>query len=152
MKKSIFLVVTFAILAATCSNNMGVKEIEYIGIKKTTINKASFTNMDIRTELEYNNPNKFGIDVKDADVQLFLNDKFVATADQPELSKVPANAHFIFPIVAHFNPLKILGTALGALGNKKSKLTIKGTAKVGKGGIYIKIPIQVTEEISLLAN
>jgi LEA14-like dessication related protein len=149
MKHFIIIAILFALTSATCSDNIGVKEIEYKGIKKTTLQKASFTNAAIRADLEYHNPNAFGIDVKDADLQLFLNDKFIGTADQPEVTKVPAKSTFIFPVVAHFNPLKLLGTALGVLGNKTNKLTIKGTARVGKGGIYIKIPINVTEDINL---
>lgn len=140
------LALILLLLSAGCNN---VKELEYVGIKNTQLQSLGLNNTAIRINLEYINPNNFGIDVKETNLSIYLNDKFVAVADQPEKTQIPKNSNFIFPVVAHFNPLQILGTAFQSLFSKTSKLGIQGTAKVGKSGMYIKIPINITENISL---
>ena len=129
-----------------------VKELEYKGIKNTEIQTLGFNNSAIRMNLEYYNPNKFGIDVKETNLSIYLNDKFIGLADQPEKTQVPKLSNFIFPVVAHFDPLKILGTAFTSLFSKTNKVTIQGTAKLGKSGLYIKVPINISENVSLLSK
>jgi LEA14-like dessication related protein len=126
-----------------------IKEIDYIGIAKTEFKSISFTKAEIKFYLEYFNPNKVGIDVKETDLQVFLNDKFLAVATQPEEIHVPKNSKFIFPVVAHFDPIKALGPSLGAVFTMDNKMYVKGSAKVGKGGLFIKIPVEVTDTVSL---
>ena len=129
-----------------------VKELDYLGIKKSQIQSIGLKNSALRVELEYYNPNKFGLDVKEANLNIYLNDKFVAIADQPEKIKILKEANFIFPVVAHFDLLKVLGSAFSSLFSKTVKVTIKGTAKLGKEGIFIKVPINITENIKLLSE
>ncbi|GBL34873.1 hypothetical protein EMGBS15_04680 [Filimonas sp.] len=143
-----FLSVLFVILQSGGCNN--VKELDYIGIQSTSIESINLKNAALRINLEYYNPNKFGIDVKETNLSIYLNDKFVALADQPEKTQIPKLSNFTFPVVAHFDPFKILGTAFSSLFSKTSKMTILGTAKLGKGGVYIKVPISITENVSLL--
>lgn len=126
-----------------------IKEIDYIGIAKTEFKSISFTKAEIKFYLEYFNPNKVGIDVKETDLQVFLNDKFLAVATQPEEIHVPKNSKFIFPVVAHFDPIKALGPSLGAVFTMDNKMYVKGSGKVGKGGLFIKIPVEVTDTVSL---
>ncbi|MBU3677502.1 MAG: LEA type 2 family protein [Chitinophagaceae bacterium] len=126
-----------------------VKEPDYIGIAKTEFKSISFSKAEIKFYLEYFNPNKVGIDVKETDVQVFLNDKFIAVATQPEEIHVPKNSKFLFPVVAHFDPIKVLGPSLGAIFSMENKMYVKGSTKVGKGGLFIKIPVEVTDTVSL---
>lgn len=148
---SAFLFSLFLLLqSAGCGNN--IKELEYKGIQKTQIRNLSLSNAAIQIDLGYYNPNKFGIDVKETNLSIYLNDKFVALADQPEKTQIPREANFTFPIVAHFDPFKILGTALNSLFNYKNKIGIQGTAKLGKSGVYIKVPINIAEQVSIYKN
>ncbi|MBK7762954.1 MAG: LEA type 2 family protein [Bacteroidetes bacterium] len=150
LRLSLLLITLALILKASSCND--VKEVEYKGIKNTEIQSLGFKNAALRINIEYFNPNKFGVDVKESNLSIYLNDKFVGIADQPEKVQMPKNSNFIFPVVAHFEPMKILGTAFSSIFNKKNKLTIQGSAKVGKAGMYIKIPINITEEVSLISN
>jgi LEA14-like dessication related protein len=152
--KTISLITALLILFITlqsggCNN---VKELDYIGIKSTELESLGLNNSAIRVNLEYYNPNKFGIDVKETNLSIYLNDKFVAIADQPEKTQIPKLSNFLFPLVDHFNPLKILGTAFKSLFSKTNKVSIQGTAKLGKGGVYIKVPINITENVNLMTK
>ena len=129
-----------------------IKELDYIGIKSTELQSLGLNSSSMKINLEYYNPNNFGIDVKETDLSIYLNDKFIGLADQPEKTQIPKLSNFVFPVIAHFDPLMILGTAFSSLFAKTSRLTIQGTAKVGKGGVYIKIPVSITENVSLLSQ
>jgi LEA14-like dessication related protein len=146
---ALFLFIS-SLLVTSCEAQ--IKEIDYIGIAKTEFKSISFTKAEIKFYLEYFNPNKVGIDVKETDLQVFLNDKFLAVATQPEAIHVPKNSKFIFPVVAHFDPIKALGPSLGAVFTMDNKMYVKGSAKVGKGGLFIKIPVEVTDTVSLYRN
>lgn len=141
-------VLALAIFSLSACND--IKEVEYKGIKSTKLQSISLNQADLRINLEYFNPNNFGVDVKETNLSVYLNDRFLGIADQPEKTQIARNASFIFPVVAHFDPLKALGSAFKGLFNKKNKITLQGTAKVGKSGVYIKVPINITEEVSLM--
>jgi hypothetical protein len=36
--------------------------------------------------------------------------------------------------------------------SKKNKLGIQGSAKVGKGGVYIKVPVMIEEQVSIFSE
>ena len=153
MKSILFISCSFAIIlilsAAGCNS---IKELEYKGIKNSKLQTLSFNNTAIQMDIEYFNPNNFGLDVKETNLKIYLNDQFMGIADQPKKTQIAKKATFLFPVVAHFDPLKVAGTALKALFSKTNKVTIQGTAKIGKEGIYIKLPINISENVSLFKD
>ena len=153
MKKTIITLSLFtAILFLTSAGCNNIKELEYKGIKNTKLQTISFNNAAIKMDLEYFNPNNFGLDVKETNLSIYLNDKFIGIADQPLKTQIGKNSNFLFPVIAHFDALKVLGSAFQALFSKTNKVTIQGSAKLGKGGVYIKIPVNVSENVSLYSN
>jgi LEA14-like dessication related protein len=143
---SSFLAIILFLSSAGCNS---IKELEYKGIKNPKLQTLSFNNTAIQMDLVYFNPNNFGLDVKETNLNIYLNDKFVGIADQPSKTQIAKNSTFLFPIVTHFDALKVLGTAFKALFSKTNKVTIQGSAKIGKGGIYIKLPVNISENVSL---
>ena len=136
----------FMLQSAGCNH---VKELEYKGVKKTKLQTLNLSNAQLLVELEYFNPNNFGLDVKETNLNIYLNDKFIAVADQPTKTQIPKSALFTFPVVAHFDPLKVLGFAVKNLLSKTVKLTLQGSAKIGKQGVYIKVPVDISENIAV---
>lgn len=145
---SLFTAILF-LTSAGCNN---IKELEYKGIKNTKLQTLSINNAAIQMDLEYFNPNNFGLDVKETNLSIYLNDKFIGIADQPTKTQIEKNSTFLFPVVAHFDALKVVGSAFKAIFSKTNKVTIQGSAKVGKSGVYIKVPVNVTENVSLYNN
>lgn len=143
----LFLLSIFLIFqSASCTK---VKELEYKGIDKVSVQSVSLSKMSLLVNLKYYNPNAFGIDVKQTQLSLYLNNHFIGLADQPEKTQIPKQSDFIFPVVVHFDPIKALGTAFSSIFSKSNQLTIQGSAKLGKGGVYMTVPLNITENISL---
>jgi LEA14-like dessication related protein len=141
------LFLSLILLSSGCTK---VKEPEYLGIKSTRLESISFSNAALRVNLEYRNPNKFGVDVKQTNLSIYLNNKFIGLADQPEKTAISAQSTFVFPVVVHFDPFKVLGSAFTALFSKTNEVRVQGSAKVGMKGIYIQLPVNITENVSIL--
>ncbi len=153
MKSFIHLIVIFiAFLVLQSSSCNQVKELEYKGIKYTQLETFKLNQAAIRINLEYYNPNNFGVDVKETNLSIYLNDKFIGLADQPEKTQIAKQSTFLFPVVAHFDPLKIIGTAFSSLFSKTNTIKIQGHAKLGKSGVYIKVPVNISEQVNLLSK
>ncbi len=151
MKKSVlaFIICSMAFVFLQSGGCNNVKELEYKGIKNTKLQTLNLSNSALLFELEYFNPNNFWLDVKETNLNIYLNDKFIALADQPTKTQIPKSALFTFPVVAHFDPIKVLGFAFANLLSKTVKLTLQGSAKIGKQGVYIKVPVDISENINI---
>ncbi len=145
MKKIIVILATATLLmASNCKN--AIQTPSYIGVENTKLDNLNFAgNTSISTQLVYNNPNNFGLSIKQTDLQVYIEDNFVGNAEQVAELKVPAKSNFSFPVKATFNTMKMLGNVLSYLGKKELKYKISGTAKLGKGGVFVKVPISITE-------
>ncbi len=150
LRFSLLICLGFLLQASSCNNS--IKELEYKGIQRTSLESLQFNKTALRIELGYYNPNNFGVDVKETNLAIYLNDKFIAQAEQPEKTQIPKLAQFSFPVVAYFDPLKVLGTAFSSLFSKKNTVRIQGTAKLGKNGVYIKVPVNISEQVSLYSK
>lgn len=144
-----FLLLSVSFLMLQSSGCKQVKELEYKGISKTSLQTLNLSNAELLIGLDYFNPNSFGLDVKETNLNIYLNDKFIALADQPTKTQIPKNALFTFPVVARFDPIKVLGFAFANIFSKKVKLTLQGSAKIGKQGVYLKVPLDITENIDI---
>lgn len=140
------IIVSLALLPLASCNS--IKDIEYVGIKETKLQSIGIKKGTVKVILEYYNPNKFGLDIKETQLEVFINDKYIGIAENAEKNKIPKLAKFDFPIYVHFNPLQALGMA-GLLNSKTVNLRVKGTAKAGKGGVFVRVPIEVTEVVNL---
>jgi len=130
----------------TACNN--IKDIEYKGIKESKLQSLGIQQGTIKLVLQYYNPNNFGIQVKDTQLEVYVNDQYVGIAENPEICVVPKLADFNFPVLVHFNPLKAIGQ-VRLLNAPNVNLRVKGTAKAGKGGVWIRVPVDVTEQINM---
>jgi|GEM_PF-1219701 len=137
----------------TSFNAFAIKDVEYIGIRDMSFKGIGFTETQMELLIEYNNPNKFGIDIKNMVLDVYINDVFVAKSTQLDPVRVPSQGHFFFPLSVAFNPTKALGFTLGNMAtavllNKPVKIKMTGTARVGKGFLTIKIPVKIEEEVN----
>ncbi len=140
-----FSFLSLMLITSSCNN---IKDIEYIGIKETKLQSIGIQKGTIKVVMQYFNPNKFGIDIKETQLEVYVNDKYIGVADSPERYKIPRNANFDFPIYVHFNPLQALGMA-SILNASSVNLKVKGSTKAGKSGVYVRVPIEVTEVVKL---
>jgi LEA14-like dessication related protein len=152
MKKHITFLISLSalVIILTASNcKESIKAPEYIGSRNLKLDALSLTGGAIKTDLEFNNVNNFGISIKETNLKIFIENEYIADAQQTNEIKVEAKKHFFFPVMAKFSPTKILPNVLKWSGRKTLNYRIEGTAKVGKGGIFIRVPVKVNDVYKL---
>lgn len=144
----VYALLTVAVMAivSSCANP---KDLVYQDVKNFRINSLSM-NPDVGMDVQFYNPNKFGMTMKDADIDLYINGKLVGHAMLEKSYTVPGLDTFLLPVNLKADLQAILPNAIALLADKKVDVALKGYVKAGRG-VFINIPINYkgTQELGV---
>src|SRR6476620_2103232 len=86
------------VLLYTLSSCSKPKPPQYAGFKNFRIEKASVSNTILATDVKLYNPNGYTLQLKSADVQVYLNDKYLGRSVLDSLINLPSKDTATFPI------------------------------------------------------
>jgi len=132
------LILTLLLLFSSCAKP---KDAEYLGFENLHIQKAGLSESIVNVDAKCYNPNAFNLKLKKAELDVFVNDKFVGHSTLDTLIHIPAQDTFYLPISLKLNLGDLFKNALQLFLNPEVKLKVQGKAKVGKGGFYKNFPI-----------
>jgi LEA14-like dessication related protein len=89
----------------------------------------------------YFNPNNFGVSVKEAEANVYLDSVYIGRFVQDSLVEVQKNSAFTVPFSGAVSLQTALKLNLNDLVNKQVMVKADGTVKVGKAGIYVSKPV-----------
>ena len=118
------------------------KDIQYITQKNIRVEQHGFTDTRLGLDLVYYNPNGYAIELKNADVDVYVEDRYFGHSSLDTLFQIPKLDTFTMPVWVKVDTRNVLGNALGVLGLKEVKLRLEGTAKVGRSGFFMTIPVR----------
>jgi LEA14-like dessication related protein len=139
MKRKILVA---CILASTvimsCSSP---KMIEYRDFKNFSIKQAGFVSSTVEVDLEYYNPNNYGLQLRNVDLDIMVNNKPLGHSVLDTLIQVPRKSNFIIPIKFDVDMKHLVANAFYTLLGKE--VTVKATGKVraGKSNIFLNFPV-----------
>lgn len=112
--------------------------IESRGFKVTSLGlKQSI----VQTNLYYYNPNHFGLQLKQVDADVFINDKLAGHSTIDTLISIPAKDTFAIPVRFQVEMKNLLANAFSILTQEEVDVKMKGSAHIGKAGLFIKLPV-----------
>lgn len=117
------------------------KQPDYIDFQNLKLNKAGLNQSVINFDLRYFNPNKYKLQLKQASVDVYFNDKFVGHSSLDSLIHIPARDTFMIPVSMQLEMKSLVKNAVQLLMNPDVMVKLTGSAKVGKGGIFLNVPI-----------
>lgn len=128
-----------------------VLEPTFKSISKVTINRLGQSNSSISANLLFNNPNNFGVTLKEIDLDIFVNQSLLGHISQKTSLKINKRKDFVVPLAVELDTKKTLKNALISLFKQKTSITLKGKIKVTKAQIpkSIKIDFTTFQDISL---
>ena len=133
------LLLFLVFLATGCSN---VKEPEFRKVDRFRIKEFGIQEVTIGFNVTYFNPNKFGVTVKEAVADIYMDSVYLGKFNQDSVINVNRNAEFSVPLSGKIS----LGTALRLdlknIGERKISIKADGTVKVGKAGIFVVKPFK----------
>lgn len=113
------------------------RRVDNFGVKKVNLEEAT-----IGFEVTYYNPNNFGVNVKEAEADVYIDSLYVGKFAQDQTVDVNRSAEFSIPFSGKVPLRKAMEFNFEELSRRDILLRAEGSAKVGKGGIYITKPIK----------
>ena len=91
-------------------------------------------------DLVYYNPNGFGVDLKNVDCDVYVDNTYLGKFQLDTLMHIPRMAEFTLPSKVVVDMKAVLKNGLNLLFSKEVLINVKGTTRVGKAGFYKTVP------------
>lgn len=135
----IFVALLLVVMISSCEKN---QDIQFVRVAGLDLDELGMSKSVVKLTLAYYNPNKYKLQLKDANFDLFIDDTQVGHSIQDTTIAIPARDTFYFPVKLEVNMANVMKNALGLLGNKEVTIKATGNCKVGKAGIWVPFPIK----------
>ena len=134
--KFLYFVLTLAILS--CSSP---KALEYQTFRNFSVQKLGFTSSTIKLDLQYYNPNNFGMQLKNSDLYIFVDGNLLGHSSFDTLIRIPRRDTFMLPIKFDVDMQNIYKNAWNTLTGKEVLVRLTGKLKVGKANVFMSLPV-----------
>jgi LEA14-like dessication related protein len=146
------------VLLSSCSSPY--EEVVFVEIKDAQLENLLGNQLDIVATCVLYNPNSVGLNLREANVDVYVSGKKIATVNQLKDVVMPANSEFEFPVrtsvkLTDLNTKQgtgILGAALQFLVSQKVGVMYQGTIRLGKGAVNFSVPVQDSLSVSVKFN
>ena len=149
--KRYVIIAGFLLGLASCSKPRGIK---LLGYRNLALRTSGLLDSRIKGDLVFYNPNGFVVEVKKADINIFLNETAVGTFTQDTLIAIPPKDTFYYPVQLKMD-LNSLFKNFNNMWNNGLKdsavIRAEGQCKVGRNGIFISCPVHYANKIDLSA-
>lgn len=121
-----------------------IKEPNFAGARNFSIEKLGLQESYIGMDLHYFNPNNFKLTLKRADLDVFLENRFVGQTQLDTLLEIPARDSFSIPVKMGVNMKNLFPNLLTLALKDEVEVKLEGSAKVTRSGITLNIPVHYT--------
>lgn len=125
-------------LLLSCSRPIG---FEYRSIRDISLEKLNGQNSVISMNLVYYNPNNFGVNLKHVNCNISADGIYIGNFKLDTLIHINKKSEFILPTRLQVSMSNILQVSARLL-FKEVTISARGQTRVGKGGIYVNLPIE----------
>ncbi|MBA4197752.1 MAG: hypothetical protein C0459_09380 [Chitinophaga sp.] len=148
-KLASLLLVSFAIFS--CHKPQG---FEYRDVKNVTVKQLGFNKTQLGMELVYFNPNNFGVDLKHVDCDIYIDKNYLGKFVLDTTMHIDRKSEFSLPSRVDVDMKNIFKNTLSVLFSREVLVTVKGTTRVGKAGIFINVPFnyEARHKVDLFSN
>lgn len=140
MKWNIAAFLILLIFVSSCATTREVKDIQYQEAKNFRLAKLDMNEPEISMDLQFYNPNGFGLTLKDANVNLYINNAYIGKAFVSRSFDVPGRDTFLLPVTLIPDLKGVFPNALQLLFNKEVLVKLEGSVKAGRG-LFITVPL-----------
>ena len=132
-------VILLLFVCASCSQP---KNLVYQNVQNFKLNGLGLNKSNISMDVKLYNPNKFSIKLKDADVDIYVNQSYIGKMFVVKGQyAIPKTDTFLLPINVDVDLKSVLPNAIKLLFDKHIDIKVTGKIKAGKNGVYVSIPI-----------
>ena len=140
MKKQLVCFVILIVVFASCKQPQSLvfKDIQHFKFNGIGLGKSGGMSMDLKLY----NPNRYSINVKHADIDIYVNDSYIGKVFAVKGNyKIPGTDTFLLPVKVDLDLNSVLPNAFNMLLSKKVNVKVSGKIKAGKHGVAISMPV-----------
>ena len=141
MKKILLTLAPAMILFASCKTS-NIREPEYREIRDVRIKDAGLLKTTAGLDIVYYNPNNFGVQVNDADGDVYVDNILLGRFSLDEKIDVKKHKEFVVPAVLKLNNLNAFINHKEIWNKKEAKIRIEGRARMKKAGYSTDVPFK----------
>lgn len=119
---------------------------EFRGIQNIQLQQMEDNSPAISATLSLFNPNRYTVQLKKVDADIYVNGQFLSHYKLDTLLKVPGNTLFNYNVLFSFDAKKVVNNMLTSLFNRQVLLQIKGVSKVGRSGFFVNVPFDFSSK------
>lgn len=136
--KNFLIVTTLFFILSACSKPASPT---YLGYEDFKLDQVGLNNNIISTRVKLYNPNNYPLQLKSASIDLYINDDYLGHSTLDSLIILPGKDTTHVPLRLTASAKDILSSSFKVMLNPEVKIRIKGTARAGRGGLFVNVPI-----------
>lgn len=125
------------------------KAPEFKNVDNIRIARTGKPGTTLLANVNYYNPNPSKLVLKRASGEAWIDDQYLGTFRVDSLVRIGGESDFSLPLILETEARKLLPLSVPALLKKEVTIRVKGTARVGKGILFINYPINYEGKQSL---
>jgi len=141
MKKILLTLAPAIILFASCKTS-NIQEPEYREIRNVSIKDVGLLKTTAGLDLIYYNPNNFGVQLNEADGNVYVDNILLGRFSLDEKIDVKKRKEFVVPATLKLNNLNAFINHKEIWNKKEAKIRIEGRARMKKAGYSTDVPFK----------
>lgn len=117
------------------------KDLEYQDYKNFKLEKLGFGTSRVSLDLQYYNPNNFGLQLRRTDLDIFINNNLLGHSSSDTLINIPRRDTFLIPLKFDTDMKNIIKNAWNSMMGNEVTVKVTGKVKVGKGNVFMSMPV-----------
>ncbi|MDQ3682444.1 MAG: LEA type 2 family protein [Bacteroidota bacterium] len=146
MSKSVCTLVWGLFLLCSCKQ---LQKPTYLATENLRISGVGFKRSELSADLKFYNPNSQQLQLKSADIDIYIQNRFLGKAGFDNLLNLPPMDTFYVPVKAVVALRDVLPNAVQILLKDSVNLKLDGTVKAGKAGFFKNVAIKYEGRQSL---
>lgn len=130
----VIIVMTFL----SCSSP---KELEYQSFHNFAVEKLGFNKSTVSLDIQYYNPNNFGMQLKNSDLDIFIDGSLLGHSSFDTLIRIPRRDTFVLPVKFDVDMQNLYKNALSTLTGKEVVVKLTGKLRIGKANVFMSLPV-----------
>lgn len=138
MKSNSLLYLIASIVILSCSSP---KQLEYQTFNNFAVDKLGFNNSTVSLDIVYYNPNNFGMQLRNSDMDIFVDGSMLGHSSIDTLIRIPRKDTFSLPVKFDVNMQNIYKNAWNTVTGKEVTVKLVGKIRIGKANVFMSFPV-----------
>lgn len=126
------------IIGLGCSKPQAPVYYDFVNFKIDSLGESYSV---VSADLKYYNPNRYNLQLKEGEVDVYLNQKLAGHSFLDSMIVIPRLDTFYLPVRMRVDMSAIISNAFDILLSNQMDIKLTGKAKVGRSGIFMNVPI-----------